>query len=102
MNASWDHKEDKLVPRNYFVPDFGKDQDIINTQGSLSRTENNLKQTMHADFDEKDGIKRNYFVPDFGVDHDIKTSLNNSKSWTPQKDGKGKFILPENSVEFKL
>ena len=57
---------------------------------------------MHADFDHNKGVNRNYPVPDFGVDEDIKTSLKNSKKWTPKKDANGKFIVPPGAIEFKL
>ena len=40
-----DFKADKnpVNPREYFVPDFGVDRDIIQTQGSISGAEASLK-----------------------------------------------------------
>ena len=102
MRASWGPKDDPLVPRNYKVPSYGVDTDIINTQSSISGTEKLLKKTMHADFGLKDGVPRNYAVADFGQDHDIVTSLNNSKAWTPTKGPDGKYIVPPGAIEFKL
>jgi hypothetical protein len=59
-------------PVNYFVPDFGADQDVIDTKQDLKVSEKSLKKKMHASFkaDKEHGNyaanPRNYFVPNFG------------------------------------
>lgn len=62
------------TPRNYVVPDFGVDQDIIRSKNSISQAESVLKKKLHADFSQTASnvaTPRNYVVPDFGVDHEI-------------------------------
>jgi len=36
MNASFDATKNPVNPRNYFVPDFGVDHDIMATTASIS------------------------------------------------------------------
>jgi len=38
------------TPRNYFVPDFGVDNDIIRTKNSIGSSETILKKKFTADF----------------------------------------------------
>ena len=102
LAADFSQTKNPLNPRDYSVPDFGEDHDILAVKEDISNAEKKLGKTLHADFGFTDGVPRNYFVPDFGVDHNIAISLNNSKSWTPTKDKEGKWIVPENDVEFKL
>jgi len=62
------------TPRNYVVPDFGVDHDIIATTNSISQTEAVMDKKFTANFGANaPGVAtpRNYVVPDFGVDHDI-------------------------------
>jgi hypothetical protein len=71
-------------PRDYFVPDFGKDEDMKNVESAIGDTEKSLGKTMHASFGATDAAvnPRNYFVPDFGVDQDIinvTTSIKNTE-----------------------
>lgn len=35
---------------NYPVPDFGKDEDVLQTQKNIRRAEKSLKTTMNANF----------------------------------------------------
>ena len=84
--------------KDYFVPNFGVDHDIITTQnnyrkagGKLAqkqsipacnsadfpkclKAETAADQKLQADMDKHD---KDYFVPNFGVDHDIITTQNN-------------------------
>jgi hypothetical protein len=88
--------------KDYFVPNFGVDQDIINTQNKFKKAGGKLMQLekqsipacnsadfpkclkaetaadqkLQADMDKHD---KDYFVPNFGVDHDIVTTQNNFK-----------------------
>ena len=85
--------------KDYFVPNFGVDQDIITTQNNLKnaqaarkkslvqkqsipacnsadfpkclKAETAAEQKLQADMDKHD---KDYFVPNFGVDHDIITT----------------------------
>ena len=63
-------------PVDYFVPDFGMDKEIANTQRTIKDTE--VKMNHELTF--KQGPPppehpKDYFVPDFGVDHDVKVTL---------------------------
>ena len=89
--------------KDYFVPNFGVDQDIITTQNNLKNAQAAAKkslvqkqsipacnssnfpkcvreaetaadQKLQKDMDTHD---KDYFVPNFGVDHDIITTQNN-------------------------
>ena len=58
---------------DYFVPDFGVDQDIKNARSAIAQTEKKLKKKFTANFKADKGVEnpRDYFVPDFGRDFDI-------------------------------
>jgi hypothetical protein len=62
---------------DYFVPNFGVDQDIIATHKNIAAAENKYKHKMHATFKKPKGHPVDYFVPNFGVDHDIKATTTN-------------------------
>ncbi len=89
MNASFgetDAKKDNYAanPRDYFVPDFGADEDVKNVAAAISGSEAALGKTMTASFKATSASvnPRNYVVPDFGVDQDIinvTTSINNTE-----------------------
>ena len=59
--------------RDYFVPDFGLDHDIIATAEVIKSTEKKLHKAFTADYGATSAPvnPRDYFVPDFGIDHDI-------------------------------
>jgi hypothetical protein len=64
-------------PVNYFVPDFGVDQEIIDATNAIKVSEKALKKDFNASFgftDSTVATPRNYVVPDFGVDKDIKAT----------------------------
>ena len=93
--------------KDYFVPNFGVDHDIISTQNNLKNAqaaaafaqrtsipacnsadfpkcvkeaETAATQKLQADMDKHD---KDYFVPNFGVDHDIiqtQQSLKNAQA----------------------
>jgi len=86
------------TPRNYVVPDFGVDKDIIATTNSISTAEKKLGKKVHADFGANASnvaTPRNYVVPDFGVDKDIIATTNSistaetsqKHTWAPTKAG---------------
>jgi hypothetical protein len=87
-------------PKDYFIPNFGVDQDIITTQRNFKnaqaarakkalaqkqsipacnsadfpkclKAETAADQKLQADMDKHD---KDYFIPNFGVDHDIITT----------------------------
>jgi hypothetical protein len=64
-------------PVNYFVPDFGVDQEIIDATNAIKVSEKALKKDFNASFgftESTVATPRNYVVPDFGVDKDIKAT----------------------------
>ena len=66
---------------DYFVPNFGMDKEIKNTQASIATVEKFMGRKMTIeDKKKKEEPPVDYFVPNFGVDHDIKVSLNNLKN----------------------
>jgi hypothetical protein len=85
-------------PKNYAVPNFGVDTDILDSQRNLHNTEINLGHDLNlkvggsrnTGVDDFDGHPMNYKVPDFGMDRDILDSLSNLKS-TEAKLGKWKY-----------
>ena len=73
LHADFGATKNPVNPREYFVPDFGVDQDIIASTNSIAQSEKAVGSKLNASFaDSKNPVNpRNYFVPDFGVDHDI-------------------------------
>ena len=70
------------VPQDYFVPNFGIDNDVRVTGININQSEKNLKHTW-TPTSRKD-IKalqypQNYSVPNFGVDGDVKYTLAHEK-----------------------
>ena len=63
-------------PRDYFVPDFGVDQDIGYTQKNAANAEISTGKKWVGGKPPKDP-PRDYFVPDFGDDQDIAESQKN-------------------------
>ena len=81
--------------KDYFIPNFGVDHDIITTQNNFKnaggklaqkqsipacnsadfpkclKAETAADQKLQADMDKHD---KDYFIPNFGVDHDIITT----------------------------
>ena len=77
MHADFSAKAAPVNPRNYFVPNFGPDEDMINVNTSINNTEKRLNHKFSADFGANANPlnPRGYFVPDFGLDTDIVSSL---------------------------
>jgi hypothetical protein len=46
MNASFGQTKSEVNPRNYFVPDFGVDKDILNVEHSIDISEKKLKHKL--------------------------------------------------------
>jgi hypothetical protein len=67
----------KPPPRNYFVPNFGLDHDILASQKNTKDAESKFKHELAASFETPKGHPVDYFVPNFGLDHDIITSQKN-------------------------
>lgn len=64
-------KGPKGPPKDYFVPNFGKDADIASTQVSVLNTENALGHAWDWKKDTSKPPPRDYFIPQFGEDRDI-------------------------------
>ena len=50
MHADFKATENKVNPRNYFVPNFGPDEDMINVNTSINNSEKRLNHKFTADF----------------------------------------------------
>lgn len=61
-------------PRNYFVPNFGMDKEIIGVQESIQLAEDQMG-TKLKEFTQPKPFPTGYVVPNFGQDKDIKDSL---------------------------
>lgn len=72
-------KKGDAHPKDYFVPNFGLDQDILDSQHNLHNVEIDLMHDLNlkaggsssTGVDDFDGHPMNYKVPNFGVDQDI-------------------------------
>ena len=73
LHADFGATKNPVNPRNYFVPDFGVDEKIIETTNSIAQAEKAVGSKLNASFaDTKNPVNpRNYVVPDFGVDQGI-------------------------------
>lgn len=61
----------KGPPKDYFVPNFGKDEDIATTQGHVLAAEASLGHQWDWHKDTSKPPPRDYFVPNFGEDREI-------------------------------
>jgi len=75
-----------IYGKNYGVPHFGEDSDIVATKKNIADAEASLGATMTASFasanpyglgPDANPHKTNYFVPHFGEDEDIKSTKSN-------------------------
>ena len=72
MNKKFKATFDKPVtpPRDYFVPNFGKDKDLVMTDLNLAEAEEQHGKKLEVAEPQKE-IPRNYFIPNFGKDKEI-------------------------------
>ena len=80
---TWAPSPHKGHPVNYFVPNFGLDEDIVDTQGHINTLEVKFPSFVQTDVEESreplstwaptdhSSFKKNYFVPNFGPDEGI-------------------------------
>jgi hypothetical protein len=75
-SAGCTYKSAAKHPMNYFVPNFGIDQDIGDSHASLNQAEVDLSHTWIPipKKEQEKGHPVDYFVPNFGLDHDIVTA----------------------------
>lgn len=64
-------------PRNYFVPHFGEDHDIVDTKKHARMAEEQLNHIWDPQ-DDPAPPPRDYFVPNFGSDWDVRNSINSA------------------------
>ena len=74
------------TPRNYFVPNFGKDQEVLDVEQSLHHAVKSRKKHFKYEtpwviseemVNQNNKLKRDYSVPNFGVDEDILVTQGN-------------------------
>ena len=70
---TWAPSNKKSHPVDYFVPNFGLDEEILSTQGSYKNEESRQNVNWEASLkkDQPDAHPTNYFVPNFGLDSDV-------------------------------
>ena len=81
-------KKKETHPQDYFVPNFGDDDEIEASMKNLKAADKDKKWKYVK---PKDGPPKDYFVPDFGIDTDILDTQENikntekkmGKTWTP-------------------
>jgi len=56
----------KEIPRNYFVPNFGKDKEILATQKHIVDAEKQFGQWTGENLKQPKEFPNGYFVPNFG------------------------------------
>lgn len=85
---------------NYFVPNFGVDQEIKDADANVKLTETTLGHVFTPKPDGKPSAP--YTVPNFGVDQDIKDatqSIGDAQSalgpWNPKQDENGVWLVPQ-------
>ena len=85
---------------NYVVPNFGVDQEIIDHDTNLAKTEAELGKKFNPKLKD-DPHPTDYKVPNFGVDQDIKDATSNIALaeeahgvWTPKQDANGVWLVP--------
>jgi len=73
---SWSPKSKKGIKRNYFVPSFGRDEELNDTRSHYEAAQ----KTFKTDWDilkKKEEKPKPPHVPNFGRDEDINASMNN-------------------------
>ena len=86
------------IKRNYFIPNFGVDNEILATQAHLAQSEALIGQKMNVEsLTPPAPFKNGYFVPNFGQDNEITTSLDNTKNAEAQLKVDWKAIQLENT-----
>ena len=100
--ASWVNPDKKEYPTNYFVPDFGVDFDIADTQKHQAQAEEAVGFKMTTTWKKEKGPPMDYYVPNFGVDQDIKDLQENLHEtehklgkWKIKTDDWGNVVVPE-------
>lgn len=76
-------------PINYFVPDFGVDEDVVRTQSNLAGTEGILDHKLVIP--EVKPADPPHFPPNLGLNEDMVSSLQNLKN---QEAAYGEWTLP--------
>lgn len=92
----------KSHPVNYFVPNFGEDEDIAFTKSNIRNAEWQLGHRLYQDWAPSAPPPRDYTVPNFGIDEDI-ANINQiiadqekiHGKWTPIRDDNGVWIVPK-------
>jgi len=96
------------IKRNYFVPNFGEDEDIKASKSNLALMEKSMGTKLEVEDYPK--IKRNYFVPNFGYDQDVVDAKKNiaaaEKSQNHvldiKRDGEGSYNLLQTGADIRL
>ena len=100
-------------PMDYFVPNFGRDQDINQTWSSLDWSEGTNEHKFNP-LSKKEAKKLevdgDYRVPDFGLDEDVVQTQEHIKEqekvqkheWKPIKDDNGVYIVPTANKDAKV
>ena len=102
--SGWPFEKGDPSKINYFVPNFGNDRDMINTDNSIkwaeAKTKKKWKVPTKKELKKKD-YPKDYFVPNFGLDKDIVDTQNiianmekKYGKWTPKQDDNGVWIVP--------
>ena len=95
---------------DYFVPDFGLDQDISDSLAHTEYAEAKAGRKMTSSFKKPKGPPLDYYVPDFGIDQDILDTRENIHEaehkygkWKVEQDEYGNFVVPgADNSEFKF
>ena len=93
--------KEKPYAMNYVVPNFGVDQEILDHDSNLAKTEEQLKKKFNP-APKDDPPKMGYKVPNFGVDQDMLDAGNNIAMaeethgpWIPKQDANGVWMVPQ-------
>ena len=82
---------------DYFVPNFGQDEDVKATLKFAQEAETDLDhQWIIPEGKPKPGPPKDYFVPNFGIDHEIKA--NNEDLAVAEAQLKHKLVIPKSSA----
>lgn len=105
-SAGCDYKSEKPkalgYPINYFVPNFGRDRDVKQTDASLAWAEKNRGHQWNYKKPGKKEADPDFRIPDFGLDQDVVWTQENidlvskdlKHEWKPVQDENGVWIVP--------
>jgi len=100
---TWAPNDHKGFKKNYFIPNFGEDENVVSTQQNVNAAEVSTGHTWNWAKAGKPN-KMDYFVPNFGLDNEVvatkqsasEAEVSRNHKWIPAEPAKIKrdYFIP--------